>query len=82
MPKACWVSAYRAVKDPDKLAAYAKLAGRWFRGVSLRDRTGAIDPHQCNEPVAQFLARRARQDESGHWIEAIEAPPSAAERLN
>lgn len=27
MSKAYWVSAYRAVKDPDKLAAYAKLAG-------------------------------------------------------
>jgi uncharacterized protein (DUF1330 family) len=27
MPKAYWVSAYRAVKDPEKLAAYAKLAG-------------------------------------------------------
>jgi len=27
MPKAYWVSAYRTVKDPDKLAAYAKLAG-------------------------------------------------------
>lgn len=27
MPKAYWVSAYRAVKDTDKLAAYAKLAG-------------------------------------------------------
>ena len=27
MPKAYWISAYRAVKDPDKLAAYAKLAG-------------------------------------------------------
>jgi hypothetical protein len=27
MPKAYWVSAYRAVNDPDKLAAYAKLAG-------------------------------------------------------
>lgn len=27
MPKAYWVSVYRAVKDPEKLAAYAKLAG-------------------------------------------------------
>ena len=27
MPKAYWVSAYRVVKDTDKLAAYAKLAG-------------------------------------------------------
>lgn len=27
MPKAYWISAYRAIKNPDKLAAYAKLAG-------------------------------------------------------
>jgi len=27
MPKAIWVSAYRSISDPDKLAAYAKLAG-------------------------------------------------------
>ena len=27
MPKAYWISTYRAVKDQDKLAAYAKLAG-------------------------------------------------------
>ena len=27
MAKAYWVVTYRAVKDPDKLAAYAKLAG-------------------------------------------------------
>ena len=27
MPKTYWVSAYRAVNDADKLAAYAKLAG-------------------------------------------------------
>jgi uncharacterized protein (DUF1330 family) len=25
--KAYWVSAYRSIKDPDKVAAYAKLAG-------------------------------------------------------
>ena len=27
MPKAYWVATYRAINDPDKLAAYAKLAG-------------------------------------------------------
>ncbi len=27
MPKAYWISAYRAVTNPDKLAAYPKLAG-------------------------------------------------------
>lgn len=32
MPKAYWVSAYRKVKDADKLAAYAKLAGPALAG--------------------------------------------------
>jgi uncharacterized protein (DUF1330 family) len=27
MPKAYWITSYRAIKDADKLAAYAKLAG-------------------------------------------------------
>ncbi len=27
MPKAYWITAYRAVSDPDALAAYAQLAG-------------------------------------------------------
>ncbi|NBQ31812.1 MAG: DUF1330 domain-containing protein, partial [Proteobacteria bacterium] len=27
MAKGYWVSAYRSISDPEKLAAYAKLAG-------------------------------------------------------
>ena len=27
MPKAYWITAYREIKHPDKVAAYAKLAG-------------------------------------------------------
>jgi len=27
MPKAYWISAYRSIRDPEALAAYAKLAG-------------------------------------------------------
>jgi hypothetical protein len=27
MPKAWWITGYREIKDPDKVAAYAKLAG-------------------------------------------------------
>jgi len=27
MPKAYWITVYRAINDPDKLAAYARLAG-------------------------------------------------------
>ena len=27
MPKGYWITCYREIKDPDKVAAYAKLAG-------------------------------------------------------
>ena len=36
MPKVYWISTYRAVKDPDKLAAYAKLAGPALTGAGGR----------------------------------------------
>lgn len=32
MPKAYWICCYREVKDPAKLAAYAKLAGPAIEG--------------------------------------------------
>lgn len=32
MPKAYWISTYRAVNNPDKLAAYAQLAGPAITG--------------------------------------------------
>ena len=32
MPKAYWISAYRTIKNPDKMAAYAKLAGPAITG--------------------------------------------------
>ena len=32
MPKAYWISCYRQVSDPDKLTAYAKLAGPAIEG--------------------------------------------------
>ena len=36
MPKAYWVTCYRQIKDPDKLAAYAKLAGPAVEAVGGR----------------------------------------------
>lgn len=36
MAKAYWISTYRAVKDADKLAAYAKLAGPALTGAGGR----------------------------------------------
>jgi uncharacterized protein (DUF1330 family) len=36
MPKAYWISAYRSVRDPEALAAYAKLAGPALQGAGGR----------------------------------------------
>jgi uncharacterized protein (DUF1330 family) len=36
MPKAYWVTTYRAVRDAEKLAAYAKLAGPALTGAGGR----------------------------------------------
>jgi len=36
MPKAYWISTYRAIHDADKLAAYAKLAGPALTGAGGR----------------------------------------------
>jgi uncharacterized protein (DUF1330 family) len=70
MPKAYWVSAYRAVKDPDKLAAYAKLAGPALtasggcflaRGepakvyeLGLRQRTVLLEFESVEQAVAAY----------------------------
>ncbi|MEO5765481.1 MAG: DUF1330 domain-containing protein [Casimicrobiaceae bacterium] len=36
MPKTYWISFYRAIHDPAKLAAYAKLAGPALQGAGGR----------------------------------------------
>ena len=36
MPKAYWISAYRAINDPVALAEYAKLAGPALQGAGGR----------------------------------------------
>ena len=36
MPKAYWINTFQAVSDPDKLAAYVKLAGPAIRAAGGR----------------------------------------------
>ena len=36
MPKAYWISAYRSIRDPKALAAYAELAGPALRAAGGR----------------------------------------------
>jgi uncharacterized protein (DUF1330 family) len=48
MPKAYWISCYRQVSDPDKLAAYAKLAGPAIEagGGRILARTNAVQAYE------------------------------------
>ena len=52
MAKAYWIAAYRSIKDPDALAAYAKLAGpaivaaggrNLVRGMPARTLEAGVD---------------------------------------
>jgi uncharacterized protein (DUF1330 family) len=88
MPKAYWISAYRAIKDPNKLAAYAKLAGpaltsnggRFLaRGepakvfeLGLKQRTVLIEFESVDKAVAAY--------NSSAYKEALAALGDGAER--
>ncbi len=47
--KGYWVSAYRSIKDPDKVAAYAKLAGPAFpaHGAKYLARDDAANAYEA-----------------------------------
>lgn len=88
MPKGYWISAYRAVRDPAALAAYAKLAapaleaagGRFLaRGVATKvfesgviDRTVIIEFDSVERAVAAY--------ESESYRKALAALGDGAER--
>lgn len=42
MPKAYWISCYRQINDPQKLTAYAKLAGPAIEGGGGRFLTRSV----------------------------------------
>jgi uncharacterized protein (DUF1330 family) len=48
MPKAYWISCYRQISDPNKLAAYAKLAGPAIEGGGGRflARSSAVKAYE------------------------------------
>ena len=62
MPKAYWITCYREIKDADKVAAYAKLAGpalaplgaRYLcRGTAERDLRGGREGARRRVGVAK-----------------------------
>ena len=88
MPKGYWVSAYRAITDPEKLAAYNKLAaaavkaggGRtFFRGgrvvaydAGIAERTVLVEFDSFEQAVAAH--------ESAAYQEALVALADGVER--
>lgn len=88
MPKGYWVSVYRTVSDPEKLAAYNKLARSAVQAWGGRTlvRGGRVAAHDAGiaertvlvefDSFEQALAAR----ESATYQEAPAALPSGVER--
>ena len=69
MPKAYWITCYREIKDPAKVAAYAKLAGAGAgavrRALSLprhrqRDLRGRAEGARGGDGMAERRGRGRR----------------------
>ena len=88
MAKAYWISCYRKIKDPDSLAAYAKLAGPAIQAAGGRflARTTASEAYEQGvkertvlvefDSVAQAVAAH----DSPAYQEALRALGNAVER--
>jgi uncharacterized protein (DUF1330 family) len=89
MPKGYWVSAYRTVSDPEKLAAYVKLAGPAVEAgggrllVGLDGRVEARDAGLVERTVlVEFdsVGQAVAAYESAAYQEALAALADGVER--
>jgi uncharacterized protein (DUF1330 family) len=74
MPKGYWVSVYRTISDPDKLAAYDRLAARAVKAAGGRTfvRGGRVVAHE------EGIAERTILVEFDSFEQAAAARESAA----
>lgn len=88
MPKAYWVVTYRSIKNPDKLAAYAKLAGPAIQAAGGRflvrgtpSKTYELGMNQ-RTVVSEFesLQKAIAAHDSPGYQEALRALGDGAER--
>ena len=88
MPKAYWVVTYRSVKNPEKLAAYAKLAGPAIQAAGGRflvrgtpAKTYELGMNQ-RTVVSEFdnLQKAIAAHDSPGYQEALRALGDGAER--
>jgi len=88
MAKAYWISCYHEVKDPAKLAAYAKLAGPAIqaaggkflaRGTPAKTYEGGLNQRCVVIEFDSVAAATAAHDSAGYEA-ALEALGNGAER--
>jgi len=88
MPKAYWIAAYRSVRDPQALAAYAKLAlpaleaagGRFLvRGMPARVYEGGLEERTVLIEFASVAQALAAHD-SPAYQEALRALGNGVDR--
>ncbi|MDQ4109672.1 MAG: DUF1330 domain-containing protein [Actinomycetota bacterium] len=74
MPKAYWVSAYRSISDPEKLAAYSKLAPQAVKagGGRVLSRGNRVMAHDAG------IAERTVLIEFDSFEQAVATHESAA----
>jgi uncharacterized protein (DUF1330 family) len=89
MAKGYWLSAYRAIKNPDKLAAYAKLAGPAIQGAGGRFLVRSPSPVKTYEAgvasrtvIIEFdsVEKAIAAHDSPAYQEALRALGDGAER--
>ena len=88
MPKAYWISAYRAIHDPEALAAYARLAGPALQGAGGRFLARGMPAKVYESGLAQrtvilqfdSVAQAIAAHDSPAYQEALRALGNAVER--
>ena len=88
MPKAYWISCYRVVKDADKLAAYAKLAGPALTAAGGRILVRGTPAHVYEGGIKQrtvvwefaSVAQAMAAHDSPAYAEALRALGNAVDR--
>lgn len=88
MPKAYWVTTYRSIKNPDGVAAYAKLAGPAIKEAGGRFLVRGMPVHTFEQGlkertvVIEFdsLEKAMTAHETPAYREALKALGNACER--
>ena len=89
MAKGYWLSAYRSIRSPDKLAAYAKLAGPAIQGAGGRFLVRSPSPVKTYEAgvasrtvIIEFdsVEKAIAAHDSPGYQEALRALGDAADR--